>query len=71
MQSLVEKYNKRKEDDVLRSEVYEEMTEYLNKLKILKRIDNNKLKNIYKSYTHCHVAPKNHHRDYQNIGKIF
>ncbi len=32
MQSLVEKYNERKEDDVLRSEVYEEMAEYLTNL---------------------------------------
>ncbi len=29
MKSLVEKYNERKEDDVLRSEVYEEMAEHL------------------------------------------
>lgn len=32
MQSLVEKYNERKEDDVLRSEVYEEMAEHLTNL---------------------------------------
>lgn len=32
MQFLVEKYNERKEDDVLRSEVYEEMAEELTKL---------------------------------------
>ncbi len=32
MQSLVEKYNERKEDDVLRSEVYEEMAEQLTEL---------------------------------------
>jgi type I restriction enzyme R subunit len=32
MQSLVEKYNERKEDDVLRSEVYEEMAEHLTSL---------------------------------------
>ncbi|BAS68087.1 type I restriction enzyme, R subunit [endosymbiont of Bathymodiolus septemdierum str. Myojin knoll] len=32
MQSLVEKYNERKEDDVLRSEVYEEMAEHLSNL---------------------------------------
>ncbi len=32
MQSLVEKYNERKEDDVLRSEVYEEMAEHLANL---------------------------------------
>jgi type I restriction enzyme R subunit len=32
MQSLVEKYNERREDDVLRSEVYEEMAEHLTNL---------------------------------------
>lgn len=32
MQSLVERYNERKEDDVLRSEVYEEMAEHLTNL---------------------------------------
>ena len=32
MQSLVETYNERKEDDVLRSEVYEEMAEHLTNL---------------------------------------
>jgi len=32
MQSLVEMYNERKEDDVLRSEVYEEMAEHLTNL---------------------------------------
>ena len=32
MQSLVEKYNERKEDDILRSEVYEEMAEHLTNL---------------------------------------
>ena len=32
MQSLVEKYNERKEDDVLRSEVYEEMAEHLTNM---------------------------------------
>lgn len=32
MQSLVEEYNERKEDDVLRSEVYEEMAEHLTNL---------------------------------------
>ena len=32
MQTLVEKYNERKEDDVLRSEVYEEMAEQLTNL---------------------------------------
>ncbi len=32
MKSLVEKYNERKEDDVLRSEVYEEMAEHLTNL---------------------------------------
>jgi type I restriction enzyme R subunit len=32
MQSLVEKYNERKEDDVLRSEVYKEMAEHLTNL---------------------------------------
>ena len=32
MQFLVEKYNERKEDDVLRSEVYEEMAEHLTDL---------------------------------------
>jgi type I restriction enzyme R subunit len=32
MQSLVEQYNERKEDDVLRSEVYEEMAEHLTNL---------------------------------------
>jgi len=32
MQSLVESYNERKEDDVLRSEVYEEMAEHLTNL---------------------------------------
>ena len=32
MQSLVQKYNERKEDDVLRSEVYEEMAEHLTNL---------------------------------------
>lgn len=32
MQTLVEKYNERKEDDVLRSEVYEEMAEHLTNL---------------------------------------
>jgi type I restriction enzyme, R subunit len=32
MQSLVERYNERKEDDVLRSEVYEEMAEALTNL---------------------------------------
>jgi len=32
MQSLVEKYNEREEDDVLRSEVYEEMAEHLTNL---------------------------------------
>lgn len=32
MQSLVEKYNERKEDDVLQSEVYEEMAEHLTNL---------------------------------------
>jgi len=32
MQSLVKKYNERKEDDVLRSEVYEEMAEHLTNL---------------------------------------
>ncbi len=32
MQSLVERYNERKEDDVLRSEVYEEMAEQLTEL---------------------------------------
>lgn len=32
MQQLVEKYNERKEDDVLRSEVYEEMAEQLTEL---------------------------------------
>ena len=32
MQSLVEKYNERKEDDVLRSGVYEEMAEHLTNL---------------------------------------
>jgi len=32
LQSLVEKYNERKEDDVLRSEVYEEMAEHLTNL---------------------------------------
>lgn len=32
MQSLVEKYNERKEDDVLRSEVYEEKAEHLANL---------------------------------------
>jgi type I restriction enzyme R subunit len=32
MQSLVEKYNERKEDDVLRSEVYEEMADHLTNL---------------------------------------
>ena len=32
MQTLVEQYNDRKEDDVLRSEVYEEMAEQLTSL---------------------------------------
>jgi type I restriction enzyme, R subunit len=32
MQTLVERYNERKEDDVLRSEVYEEMAEHLTNL---------------------------------------
>ena len=32
MQALVEKYNERKEDDILRSEVYEEMAEHLTNL---------------------------------------
>jgi len=32
MKSLVERYNERNEDDVLRSEVYEEMAEYLTNL---------------------------------------
>jgi len=32
MQSLVEQYNERKEDDVLRSEVYDEMAEHLTNL---------------------------------------
>ena len=32
MQALVERYNERKEDDVLRSEVYEEMAEHLTNL---------------------------------------
>ena len=32
MQSLVEQYNERKEDDVLRSEVYEDMAEHLTNL---------------------------------------
>lgn len=32
MQSLVEKYNERKEDDVLRSEVYDEMAEHLTNM---------------------------------------
>ena len=32
MKSLVDKYNERKEDDVLRSEVYEEMAEHLTNL---------------------------------------
>ena len=32
MQSLVERYNERKEDDVLRSEVFEEMAEHLTNL---------------------------------------
>ena len=32
MQNLVERYNERKEDDVLRSEVYEEMAEHLTNL---------------------------------------
>jgi len=32
MQSLVERYNERKEDDILRSEVYEEMAEHLTNL---------------------------------------
>ena len=32
MQSLVEQYNERKEDDVLRSEVYEEMADHLTNL---------------------------------------
>lgn len=32
MQTLVEQYNERKEDDVLRSEVYEEMAEHLTNL---------------------------------------
>jgi len=32
MQTLVEKYNERKEDDILRSEVYEEMAEHLTNL---------------------------------------
>lgn len=32
MQSLVERYNERKEDDALRSEVYEEMAEHLTNL---------------------------------------
>lgn len=32
MQSLIEKYNQRKEDDILRSEVYEEMAENLTNL---------------------------------------
>lgn len=32
MQKLVEKYNERKEDDILRSEVYEEMAEQLTEL---------------------------------------
>ncbi len=32
MQYLVEKYNERKEDDILRSEVYEEMAEHLTNL---------------------------------------
>lgn len=32
MQSLVDRYNERKEDDVLRSEVYEEMAEHLTNL---------------------------------------
>jgi type I restriction enzyme, R subunit len=32
MQSLVERYNERKEDDVMRSEVYEEMAEHLTNL---------------------------------------
>lgn len=32
MQTLVERYNERKEDDILRSEVYEEMAEHLTNL---------------------------------------
>jgi type I restriction enzyme R subunit len=32
MQALVEKYNERKEDDILRSEVYEDMAEHLTNL---------------------------------------